>query len=261
MIQAVLLDLDATLLDYGMPAWRATVRAVCDVLVRSAPDLDADSLHDAYTRRYLDHMRAGGDGAQHPPGRIPDADSIWRECWRQALDECGHAELTGPATEEYKRQRCRRYVLFDDVANTLSALRGASYRLGLVTNGPGDAQRDKITATGLDRFLDVTVISGEVAVSKPDRRIFEITLDRMGLGPADVCHVGDSLVTDIGGALNAGLGASIWLNRSHVARDPLLRPPSHEITSLHELPALIRKGSAIGSAGARPDGATAPGAP
>lgn len=78
MIQAVLLDLDATLLDYGMPAWRATVRAVCDVLVRSAPDLDADSLHGAYTRRYLDHMRAGGDGAQHPPGRIPDADAIWR---------------------------------------------------------------------------------------------------------------------------------------------------------------------------------------
>ncbi|MGW6900059.1 HAD family hydrolase [Streptomyces sp. NBC_01727] len=241
MIQAVLLDLDATLLDYGTPAWRATVRAVCDTLVRSsAPDLDADALHDAYTRRYLDHMRAGGDGAQHPPGRIPDADSIWRECWRQALGECGHAELAGPATDEYKRQRRRRYVLFDDVANTLSALRSASYRLGLVTNGPGDAQRDKITATGLDRFLDLTVISGEVAVSKPDRRIFEITLERMGLEPADVCHVGDSLVTDIGGALNAGLGASIWLNRSRVVRDPLLRPPSHEITSLHELPALMR---------------------
>nr|WTB29265.1 hypothetical protein OG781_06950 [Streptomyces sp. NBC_00830] len=70
MIQAVMLDLDATLLDYGMPAWRATVRDVCDVLVRSAPDLDADSLHGACTRCYLDHMRAGGDGAQHPSGRI-----------------------------------------------------------------------------------------------------------------------------------------------------------------------------------------------
>ncbi|MFF0290644.1 HAD family hydrolase [Streptomyces sp. NPDC005262] len=244
MIQAVLLDLDATLLDYGTPAWRATVRAVCDVLAGSAPDLDTDALDDAYTRRYLDHMRSGGEGAQHPPGRIPDADSIWRECWGQALDECGHTELAGPATDEYKRQRRRRYVLFEDVVNTLSELRSAAYRLGLVTNGPGDAQRDKIMATGLDRFLDLTVISGEVAVSKPDPRIFEITLERMGLEPADVCHVGDSLVTDVGGALNAGLGASIWLNRSRVARDPVLSPPSHEITSLHELPALLRKGSA-----------------
>ncbi|MDF6040689.1 HAD-IA family hydrolase [Streptomyces sp. JH14] len=245
MIQAVLLDLDATLLDYGMPAWRATVRDVCATLGEQAPDLDGDALYGAYVRRYLDHMRAAGDGAPHPPGRIPDAGSLWREFWRQALDECGHAELAGPATDEYTRQRRLRYALFDDVTDTLSALRSASCRLVLVTNGPGDAQRDKITATGLDEFLDLTVISGEVAVSMPDRRIFDITLDRLGLGAADVCHVGDSLVTDVGGAHNAGLGASIWLNRSRVERDPRLRPPSHEITSLRELPALVRAGSAV----------------
>ncbi|WP_392674800.1 HAD family hydrolase [Streptomyces sp. LN785] len=244
MIQAVLLDLDATLLDFDMSAWKATVRDVCDVLGRSASDLDTDSLCDAYTRRYLDHMRAAGEGAQHPPGRIPDADAVWREIWRQALDDCGHAGLAGSATDVYKRQRRRRYTLFGDVVETLDALRGISCRLGLVTNGPGDAQRDKITATGLDEFLDITVISGEVAVSKPDRRIFDIALDRMALGAAEVCHVGDSLVTDVGGALNAGLGASIWLNRSQAARDPRLRPPSHEITSLRELPALIRETSA-----------------
>jgi len=66
-----------------------------------------------------------------------------------------------------------------------------------------------------------------------------------GLGPTDVCQVGDNLATDVGGAHNAGLGAAIWLNRSQAARDSRLRPPSHEIGSLSEPPALLRNGSAI----------------
>jgi N-acylneuraminate-9-phosphatase len=34
----------------------------------------------------------------------------------------------------------------------------------------------------------------------------------VGCKPSEAVHVGDSLGSDIGGAINAGLAASIWIN-------------------------------------------------
>ncbi len=43
----------------------------------------------------------------------------------------------------------------------------------------------------LDTF-DVAVISGHVGAVKPDRRIYEILLERVGLGPEDLLFIDDS---------------------------------------------------------------------
>ena len=51
-----------------------------------------------------------------------------------------------------------------------------------------------------------------VGVAKPDPRIFEITLDQMQLTPDDVVMFGNSLTSDIAGAVNAGIRA-VWLDR------------------------------------------------
>jgi HAD superfamily hydrolase (TIGR01509 family) len=57
---------------------------------------------------------------------------------------------------------------------------------------------------GWREYFDAIVISGDVGVKKPDPSIFRIALDRTGLSPDEVVHVGDT-TDDTLGATAAGL--------------------------------------------------------
>ncbi|WP_433174992.1 HAD family hydrolase [Actinoallomurus sp. CA-150999] len=240
-VRAVFFDLDDTLVDYDRAAWTATVRRVCAALETDVPELLPDRLFDAYTHAYAAHLRATEATIARSPSGAPDARSIWREIWQRALAECGHESdaLAGRALDLYVRDRNRSYRLFDDVTEVLAALRERVDTLAVVTNGPVDAQRDKLAATGLDRHFDLIVVSAEVGVAKPDKAIFDLAVRRLGVEPRSVWHVGDNLTTDVGGARNARLGAGVWLNRAGVARGADDPSPGHEIASLRELPALV----------------------
>ena len=59
--------------------------------------------------------------------------------------------------------------------------------------------------------------SGRVGIEKPDRRIFDHTLDVLGARAPGI-HIGDSWPADIAGALGAGWRA-IWFGRRAVPVD------------------------------------------
>ncbi|MGH9151739.1 MAG: HAD family hydrolase [Acidimicrobiales bacterium] len=54
------------------------------------------------------------------------------------------------------------YRLYPDALDVLSQFRSAGYLLGVVTNGPPDLQREKVETTGLNEYVDVVAVSGEV---------------------------------------------------------------------------------------------------
>jgi putative hydrolase of the HAD superfamily len=233
--QAVFLDLDATLLDYDGFAWAATVRGVIGGLALPA-GLGQDRLAKVYTEVSTRHFLAAEQTRNAPA----DGHAIWRQLWQQALAECGSddEELAWQAAAAYEAERAARYRLYDDVLPTVAELRKRVSALVLITNGPGTTQRHKAEATGLTGLLDAVVISGEVGVSKPDPGIFEIAARAAGVPRPAAWHVGDNLETDVAGAVNAQLGAGVWLNRSG-APPPDGTPPRFEIAALSELPGLL----------------------
>lgn len=78
------------------------------------------------------------------------------------------------------------------------------------------------------------VITSELARSyKPDRVIFDMALERTGWRRDRVIHVGDSLHSDVGGAIVAGLRSG-WLNRAHRIHDVGTHEPDHEFADLLE---------------------------
>ena len=83
------------------------------------------------------------------------------------------------------------------------------------------------------------LISEAVRAYKPDRVVFERALERFGVEPHEVLHVGDSDVDDVKGAKSTGLLVA-WLNRDGRPRRPGVPPPDFEIRDLTELPALVR---------------------
>lgn len=86
--------------------------------------------------------------------------------------------------------------------------------VGMITNGPSDKQWGKINSLGLEKYLDreITVISGDVKLDKPDPAIFRLAEARSGKQPEELIYVGDSLYNDIYPAAACGW-RTIWFNR------------------------------------------------
>ena len=81
--------------------------------------------------------------------------------------------------------------------------------IGIITNGSVENQSAKMNSAGLDTVFecDQTWISGRYSFAKPDKRIFELACEGLGVVPADALYIGDNPVNDISGARHAGLDA------------------------------------------------------
>ncbi|MDQ2049794.1 HAD family hydrolase [Natronolimnohabitans sp. A-GB9] len=93
-----------------------------------------------------------------------------------------------------------------DVESMLEELR-SEYRVGLLTNGPVRAQRDKLETLGWEDRFDAAIVTGELEAGKPDRHAFEAITTELAVDPAEAVYVGDEIEADIYGATNAGLDA------------------------------------------------------
>lgn len=94
----------------------------------------------------------------------------------------------------------------EGTAAALEALGAAGYRLGVVSNADGRIE-SLLEAVGLRRHFEFVIDSEVVGVEKPDRRIFDEAVRRLGV-EADAClYVGDLYTVDYLGATAAGLRA------------------------------------------------------
>ena len=88
----------------------------------------------------------------------------------------------------------------EDMSGLVRRAHGAGIRTALLSNSWGnDYPRD-----GWDDMFDVVVISGEVGMRKPERRIFEHTLALVDI-PAEQCVFVDDLPHNIAAAVEVGM--------------------------------------------------------
>ncbi len=258
-IKVILFDLDDTLVVEEASA-AAAFLAACE-LARERNGIDPAALHDSVRRCARQIWKAA---PTHPYcsrigissweglwarflGEDPNLEALreWapdyrREAWSAALAEHGvnDAALAEGLAETFPKERRKRHVVFPDTVPVLQDLRG-SFRMGLITNGASDLQREKIQGSGLAQYFDTITISGELGVGKPHSRIFTSALNALSAQPATTIMVGNSLRSDIAAAQAVGLRA-IWVNRSGApCRDDVT--PDAEIANLSELRTLIEK--------------------
>lgn len=86
----------------------------------------------------------------------------------------------------------------------LERLKAGGMRLAVISNSDGRAAAALEAGGLLDQF-EFVIDSGEVGVEKPDPRIFQIALNRMGLEASEAVYVGDLYEVDVVGARAAGL--------------------------------------------------------
>jgi putative hydrolase of the HAD superfamily len=162
------------------------------------------------------------------------------EVFDRALREQGidNAEAAAEAAKCFVSTRIKESRLLPDALETLARLQ-PGYRLGMLTNGAPDLQRDKIQRAALESFFHTIVVSGDHPVGKPDPAIFHHLLRKLEVKPQEALMVGNSVARDVQGAKNAGIPA-VWL---HIpgAEEPANCEPDFTINSLGDLPALLEK--------------------
>ena len=81
-------------------------------------------------------------------------------------------------------------VPFERVSETLTEL-GEKYKLGIISNGLGVKQWEKLIRLGLSKFFDLAMISEEVGIEKPNKIIFEDALEKAGCRAGEAVMIGD----------------------------------------------------------------------
>lgn len=103
------------------------------------------------------------------------------------------------------------------------------YDIYIVTNGLTGVQKTRFSKSRITQFVKQVFVSEEVGYSKPDKLYFERVLNFIGADKSECVVIGDSLTSDIDGAINSGIDC-IWYSRKHV--DPAGRHPDYEIDSI-----------------------------
>jgi len=126
-----------------------------------------------------------------------------------------------------------RAELYPEALSVLNAL--GDIPVGVVSN----ADHEHVTAWSFTLPVRFVLISESVKAYKPHPLLFQTALERLGVEPHDVLHVGDSDVDDVKGAKGAGLQVA-WINRDGRPRRPEVPEPDFEIADLTELLTLPR---------------------
>lgn len=118
-----------------------------------------------------------------------DTDHPWHRAERGELDiEACRAEVRALGAErgmELDLYDILKYMSSDGglrevVVERARALRLAGYRTALVTNNIAEFREWWRPMLPLDELFDVVIDSSEVGIRKPDRRIYDLVLERLG---------------------------------------------------------------------------------
>lgn len=216
-IQWVWFDLDDTLIDFTSNSKAALAKLYVEArLDRWFADAAI------WTERYEGHNHPLWDSLAR--GEITTA-FLRMERFRRPLADAGCSDvearrLSTDLDPLYLDLLAQERGLVPGAKEILRKVREAGVHTGILSNGFKDVQHRKIEHAGLSELIDLTVLSDDIDVQKPDTRLYIHAMERAGITDHSAhLMIGDNPDTDIAGALRAGWQA-ILLQPQHPDKSP-----------------------------------------
>ncbi|MFT4413806.1 HAD family hydrolase [Fredinandcohnia humi] len=218
MIQAVLFDLDGTLLNR-------------DESIRNFIACQYERLHgvlchipkQTYVNRFIDLDNRG---------------YVWKDkVYKQMVDECNITEISWEELlQDYICEFRHNCVPFPNLHIMLEELINQQITLGIITNGKGQFQMENIKALGIEKHFKAILISEWEGIKKPNPEIFLRGLELLNVFADQSVFIGDHPENDVKAAKNVGM-KGIWkkdLQWNHVEADFI-------VDELAEIPSIIKR--------------------
>lgn len=214
-VHAVFFDLDNTLIDRdlafekGLPEWFRT----------NVPDISHEE-YPEHIHRILKQDKSGYQDRYEFCGWIKSTYGLSRISPDQIQNE--FSALIADNT-----------VSNIDMIGLLSSLKRL-FRIGIISNGSGIAQRTKIHKAGFECIFDHSTIyiEGERGHGKPNPSIFLLASKDHQIPPENFLFVGDHPVNDVLGAQQAGM-KTCWISNGRPVTD-LLVQSDFMLESIHD---------------------------
>lgn len=224
-LKAIFFDLDDTLFDRDK-AQREIACLIMQQLSNLFSGMNKKTVINAFLesdRIALEEFDAGGSSNVVRIGRSK------RFLRMLGLDESFVEEITRMYTESYSKV----YTPIKDAKRVVKTL-AKEFKLGIISNGFPDVQYRKLKVLGFENLFQCIILSEEIAIQKPDPRIFSKAAVSLGVHLGESLYVGDSYDIDILGAKKAGMQAC-WFNPNNIHLPPEVIKPDIEIKALIEI--------------------------
>lgn len=227
MIQLITFDLDNTLWDSD-PVILSAEQACWDFLSQYYP-----KINDHFTKLSLRKLKF--ELADEIPALAHRVSEIRRFCLQKALERAGYTQAQSKegsqlAFTAFLTER-QNIELYHDALEMLNDL-AKSYRLAALTNGNAD-----LSKLGLEMF-EFGLNAENFDAAKPEPFIFEAALQRTGLQPQQVLHIGDHQEHDVYGAARLNIH-TLWFNQHHEVWERDDCQPNLIASTLSDIPELI----------------------
>ncbi len=224
----IFIDLDDTIWDFT-----ANSHVSLEIMYR---DLDIARIYpdyDAFSSAY--YAKNSELWALYHHGKI-EKDFLIIERYAHLLRTIGYIDidnrLAQRMNEYYLDTLALQTQLVPYAIELLDYLTQRGYNLYILSNGFIEVQHKKLQSAGIEDYFERMVLSDEIGINKPDRRLFDYALEVTHSQAADTLMIGDNYDADILGAIQAGWG-QIYFDRNH--RGITAQEPQHTVHNLKEV--------------------------
>ncbi len=213
MLQAVIFDLDQTLLDRTATFKRFLEKQYS----KFQTDLKSVSKNEFIsTCQQYDNNGYTAKGVLYA-----------RVCNKYSLS------ISDKLLADFQKEYGKEPILFTNVVAALKTL-SSNYKLALITNGFSKVQNAKINNAGIRNYFDVIKISEEEGVKKPNPVIFERCVNQLGVLASQAVYIGDHPEKDVVAAQQFGL-QGIWRRNKYYSAPESADGIIDDLSELSEL--------------------------